>query len=323
MIGIQMAVKAYTKTGQVVIMTDTKVTRLLTAEDGSVIGVAYVDAREDPETAVPVELYAPNVVLATGGFAADRSIGSYLDQHRPELLKMPTTAGAFSTGDGITLATKLGAGTVDLDKVQVHPTGWVDPSDPDNTSKVLAAELMRGVGGILINDNGQRFCNELGNRAYVTNKMLEHDEGFRKTGNWSLDATVPTFSLVLSSSAAADGKKHVDLYTHKKLLTRLEGIDALAKWMGQSESTVMATLRNYQQDAAKGEDEFGKTTFRGVPDKDLKNEVFYAGTVTPVLHYCMGGITIDTEGSVLNANGEIIPGLHAAGEVSGGVVSQA
>lgn len=319
--GMQTAVKAYAKTGQVVIMTDTKVTQLVTAEDGSVIGVAYVDAREDPETAVPVELHAPNVVLATGGFAADRSSGSYLEKHRPELLKMPTTAGAFSTGDGITLATELDAGTVDMDKVQVHPTGWVDPSDPENTSKVLAAELMRGVGGILINDKGQRFCNELGTRSYVTNKMLGHDEGFRKTGNWSLDATVPTFSLVLSSSAAADGKKHVDLYSHKRLLTRLEGVEALAEWMGQSKSTIMATLRKYQQDAAKGEDEFGKTTFRGVPDEDLKNEVFYAGTVTPVLHYCMGGITIDAEGSVLNADGEIIPGLHAAGEVSGGVVS--
>jgi len=315
--GIQKAVKAYTKTGQVTIMTDTRVTKLLTASDGSVIGVEYINTKNGDSP--PVVLHAPNVVLATGGFAADRSLGSHLDQHRPELVKMPTTAGAFSTGDGIKLATQLGAGTVDLDKVQVHPTGWVDPADPENTSKVLAAELMRGVGGILINDKGQRFCNELGNRAYVTNKMLEHEETFRRTGNWTRDAPVPTFSLVLSSSAAADGKKHVDLYTHKGLLTRLEGVDALAKWMGISKYTVISTLRQYQQDAAKGSDSFGKTTFRGVPAQDLKNEIFYAGTVTPVLHYCMGGITIDVEGSVLNANGEIIPGLHAAGEVSGGV----
>ena len=64
---------------------------------------------------------------------------------------MPTTAGDFSTGDGVRLATSLGAGMVDMDKVQIHPTGWVDPKDPDNTSKTLAAELMRGVGGVLIN----------------------------------------------------------------------------------------------------------------------------------------------------------------------------
>lgn len=315
--GMQKAVKAYIKTGEVTILTDTKVTKLLTDGDGSVIGVECVHAND--KDATPFELHARNVVLATGGFAADRSYGSYLDKYRPELLKMPTTAGTFSTGDGITLATQLGAATVDMDKVQVHPTGWVDPIDPDNTSKILAAELMRGVGGLLINSNGERFCNELGTRSYVTNKMLAHDEGFAKTGNWSIDAMVPIFSLVLSSSAAVDAKKHVDLYTHKGILTRLEGVGTLAKWMGLPKSTVLSTLKEYQKEATRGKDKFGKTTFGGVPAKDLDSEVFYAGKVTPVLHYCMGGITIDVEGNVLNGDGEIIPGLHAAGEVSGGV----
>ena len=69
-------------------------------------------------------------------------------QVRPELLGMASTAGSFSTGDGITLATALGAKATDLDKVQIHPTVWVDPRDPTNPSKVLAAELMR-VNGIL------------------------------------------------------------------------------------------------------------------------------------------------------------------------------
>jgi succinate dehydrogenase/fumarate reductase flavoprotein subunit len=69
---------------------------------------------------------------------------------------MASTAGSFSNGDGITLATALGAKATDLDKVQIHPTGWVDPRDPTNPSKVLAAELMRGIGGILINSKGER-----------------------------------------------------------------------------------------------------------------------------------------------------------------------
>merc|ERR1712008_19054 len=80
-----------------------------------------------------------------------------------------------------------------------------------------------------------------------------------------------------------------------------------------------ATLREYQRDAGRGKDSWGKTSFSGVPRDDLANEVFYAGTVTPVLHYCMGGLTIDEGGSVLDEGGSIIPGLHAAGEVSGGV----
>jgi predicted heme/steroid binding protein len=78
-------------------------------------------------------------------------------------------------------------------------------------------------------------------------------------------------------------------------------------------------LEDYQASAARGYDEFGKHVFNGVPAKDFDREVFYAGKVTPVLHYCMGGIAIDAEGNVLNSDGEIIPGLHAVGEVSGGV----
>jgi predicted heme/steroid binding protein len=84
-------------------------------------------------------------------------------------------------------------------------------------------------------------------------------------------------------------------------------------------STVKASLQQYQRDAKNGQDAWGKVTFNGVPQKDMSTEVFYAGTVTPVLHYCMGGLTIDKDGNVLDENEVVIPGLHAAGEVSGGV----
>ena len=137
--GMQKAIKSYQKmsttTGggdgdgksPVTILTDCKVTALIQNDQGHVVGVDYVDLTGTTdghdETQQQQQLYADHVVLATGGFAADRSSGSYLAQYRPELLEMPTTAGAFSTGDGITLATALGANRIDMDKVQVHPTG--------------------------------------------------------------------------------------------------------------------------------------------------------------------------------------------------------
>jgi flavocytochrome c len=313
--GVQKAVKAYLKEGKVKILVDTKVTSLITdVETGRVLGIEAVVKNGDHQ-----KLYATNVVLATGGFAADRSSGSYLEKYRPELLNMPATAGEFSTGDGVTLAKTLGAGTIDMDKVQIHPTGWVDPKDPDNKSKVLAAELMRGVGGVLIDSDGKRFCNELGTRAYVTNRMLSHDAHFAATQEWDKSKPIPTFSLVLAADAAKDGQKHVDLYSHKGLLKRLEGLQALADWMGQDVEVLRETYTIYAEGAAAGEDSFGKVSFRGLPGKDLDTEVFYAGTVIPVLHYCMGGITIDVEGNVLNESGKMIEGLHAAGEVTGGV----
>lgn len=114
-------------------------------------------------------------------------------------------------------------------------------------------------------------------------------------------------------------KKHVDHYVNKGLLFELDGVAALAKWMDLPIVVVATTLKEYQGDAKKGEDKWGKTSFSGVPQDDLAREVFYVGTVTPVLHYCMGGLTIDKNGSVLDERQSIIPGLHAAGEVSGGV----
>jgi len=313
---IQKTVRSFEKTGRVKILVDTQVKELITEEGGDrVVGVLT----ESTKDGTVQEIFADNVILATGGFASDRSSGSYLDQHRPELMSFPATAGGFSTGDGITLATTLGAATRDMDKVQIHPTGWVDPADPTNPTKILAAELMRGVGGILIDHAGKRFSNELGTRAYVTEQMLKHDKEFAKTGKWNPSTEVPTFYLVLSSSAAADGKKHVDLYSHKGLLTKVEGIDALSKHMNTDTKTVTKTIRGYQSAAAKGLDEFGKTSFRGVPAEDLKTETFFVGTITPVLHYCMGGIKINPECSVIREDGTVINGLHAAGEVAGGV----
>jgi succinate dehydrogenase/fumarate reductase flavoprotein subunit/predicted heme/steroid binding protein len=164
-----------------------------------------------------------------------------------------------------------------------------------------------------------RFCNELGTRAYVTDKMFSHDLHYAETKKWNVTSKDPTFSLVLSSFAAANAKKHVDHYLNKGLLTKIEGVNALAKWMNLPVSAVKATLQEYQRDANKGKDAWGKTSFSGVPQEDLSSETFYAGTVTPVLHYCMGGLTIDKNGNVLDENKQVIPGLHAAGEVSGGV----
>lgn len=313
---IQKMVRSFEKTGRVKILVDTRVQELLTADRGDrVIGVR---SKSTTDGSVQ-DILSDNIILATGGFASDRSSGSYLDQHRPELMSFPATAGGFSTGDGITLATTLGAATRDMDKVQIHPTGWVDPTDPANPTKILGAELMRGVGGILIDHSGNRFANELGTRAYVTEQMLKHDKEFVETGIWNPSTQVPTFYLVLSSSAAADGKKHVDLYSHKGLLTKVEGINALSEHINIDVKKVAKTIRTYQSAAKKGLDEFGKTSFRGVPAEDLKSETFYVGIVTPVLHYCMGGIKINPECSVIREDGTVIEGLHAAGEVTGGV----
>ena len=92
------------------------------------------------------------VIIATGGFAADFATDSILAKVRPDLMALPTTNGEHCTGDGIKMALAIGAGTVDMESVQVHPTGLVHPDEPDAKVKFLAAEALRvsglpGIGG--------------------------------------------------------------------------------------------------------------------------------------------------------------------------------
>merc|ERR1712166_14896 len=80
------------------------------------------------------------VIFCSGGFGADFGSDSLLALYRPDLLHLPTTNGEHCTGDGIKLGEAIGAKTIDLEWVQVHPTGLVKPDDPDAKVKFLAAE---------------------------------------------------------------------------------------------------------------------------------------------------------------------------------------
>ncbi len=116
------------------------------------------------EHATPITYQARAVVLASGGFGANTTL---LQAYAPQASNLPTTNGAFATGDGLALARDVGAATKHLEQVQVHPTGFVDPGDPDAKTKFLAPEKLRGVGGVLVDEHGRRFVNELATRDVV------------------------------------------------------------------------------------------------------------------------------------------------------------
>jgi len=142
--------------GSITITTNAKATKLLTNEAGRVTGVEYevfVGEDDDNQQKETKSISASHVVVATGGFAADRNL---LARYCPELANFPATQGPFSTGDGIVLGEGVEAAMIDMDKIQVHPTGFLDPKDPDNPNKFLAAEVLRGVGGLMLNADGER-----------------------------------------------------------------------------------------------------------------------------------------------------------------------
>lgn len=149
------------------ILKKARVTKVVKDESGAVSGVEYT---RGGKTEI---VYGP-VILATGGYAADFTEDSLLKKYRPEYWDLPTTNGEHCTGDGQKLAIAAGASAVDLEKVQVHPTGLVDPKEPDAKVKFLAAEALRGVGGLLLDNTGKRFVDELQHRDYVTGKIWEN-----------------------------------------------------------------------------------------------------------------------------------------------------
>jgi cytochrome b involved in lipid metabolism len=136
---------------------------------------------------------------------------------------------------------------------------------------------------------------------------------------WNLGKETPIFYLLLSKSAAQQTKHHLAVYSKKGLVSTIHGVDNLSKHLQIPTPVLEKTIQDYQLEASQGIDKYGKTMFENVPVVDLNTETFVVGAVGPALHYCMGGITIDTEGNVMKENGTLVEGLHGAGEVTGGV----
>ncbi|KAI8911218.1 FAD binding domain-containing protein [Powellomyces hirtus] len=264
-------------------------------ENGTVVGVEYLREGKTYKESGPV-------IIATGGYAADFTETSLLKKYRPELCHLPTTNGDHCTGDGIKLTEAIGGNTLHMEKVQVHPTGLVDPKEPDAKVKFLAAEALRGVGGLLLDANGHRFCDELGHRDYVTGKMWEHKGPFR---------------LVLNGKGGKEIEWHCKHYMGRGLMKHFKGAGALAKEMGIPVKTLEETYTKYNEIARSKNDPFGKKFFHNLPWEP--QDEFWVAVVTPVLHFTMGGIQIDDESRVLQQGGKHVDGLFACGEVAGGV----
>jgi len=288
---------------------------------GACVGLVYEKGGQNFQEHGPV-------IFASGGFGADFTQNSLLAQYRPDLLHLPTTNGEHCTGDAIKMGETVGAKTIDLEWVQVHPTGLVKPDDPDAKIKFLAAEALRGVGGIVLDAHGKRFANELGRRDYVTGEM------------WK---SKPPFRLCLNKAAADEIIWHCKHYTGRGVMKAYDSGQALATDMGITLDTLVITHEEHFQahqktekdpdggswpaypsgkswDEASGKTGSGKKFYHNViPGAKVASEPFYVAIITPVIHYCMGGLEVDVNSACVGKDGKAIPGLYAAGEAAGGV----
>ena len=284
---------------RVTLVKKAKVSKINSDGKNTVTGVTYEFNGEQ------VSIDGP-VILATGGYAADFTEDSLLKKWRPDTFDLSTTNGAHATGDGHKMLMKIGANGIDMDKVQVHPTGLIDPKDPTAKTKFLAAEALRGEGGLLLNSKGERFTDELEHRDYVSDKMWKEKEN----GQWPI-------RLVLNSKASNTLDFHTRHYSGRGLMKKMTGKE-LAKEIGCSEDALRKTFTNYNK-YAKGEekDPHNKKYFHNAPIE--VDDDFHVALMEPVLHFTMGGIEINDKAECLNSDQQPFNGLFVCGELAGGV----
>ncbi len=267
------------------ILLDTTAESLLTDETGAVVGV-----KAAAKNGAAVTVNAKSVVLATGGFGANLE---YVAQLKPSLKGFVTTNAAGAQGQGIQMAQAVGAATLDMDQIQIHPT-------VEQGTSALITEGLRGDGAILLNSEGKRFCDEVGTRDAVSAAELEQGE----------------FVWLLVDQKMVDASSVIAGYIKKGFTTQGDDVNAMAQAMGVDAAVLAETLEKWNASVASGSDaEFGRTSFAS----PLDTAPYYAIKVAPGVHHTMGGLSINETAQVLNEQGEAISGLFAAGEVTGGV----
>ena len=267
-------------------MLDTTATEILTDANGAAVGVKATGASGETVT-----VNAKAVVLASGGFGANLDM---VVKYKPELKGFMTTNAPGIQGQGIEMAQAIGAATVDMDQIQIHPT-------VEANTAALITEGLRGDGAILINEEGQRFIDEVGTRDVVSAAEI---------------AQTGSYSWLVVDQAMVDASSVIQGYIKKGYTVTGETYEELGKAMGVDAAAFAETMEKWNGYVeAKNDPDFGRTSFAN----PLNTAPYYAVKVTAGVHHTMGGLKINANTEVLNEKGEVIPGLFAAGEVTGGV----
>ena len=266
------------------ILFETPATEII-MENGVAVGVVVNDGENE------FNIHAGAVVLASGGFGGNNEM---VAQYKPEYDGYITTNAPGIDGDGIVMGEAVGAATVDMDQIQLHPT-----VNPDTSA--LITEGLRGDGAILVNTNGERFIDEVGTRDVVSAAE------FAQPGQ---------MAYLIVDQAMVDASSVIAGYIKQGLTVSGETYEELAETLGIDPATFAETMNTWNGYVEAGEDpDFGRVSFAN----PLNTAPYYAIAVTPGVHHTMGGLEINTNAEVLSTEGEVIPGLYAAGEVTGGV----
>ncbi len=225
-------------------------------------------------------IMADAVIIASGGFAANKEM---IAEYAPDWVDAPTSNTSATTGDGILMAEAIGAATSNMTEFTFNPTLY------DNNGVAMSVSGVRYEGGILVTYEGERFTDEMANYSDVAYAEVEKADG-------------KAWAIMDANSLACNPNYAVSADT----------IEELAELINIDPDVLSQTIADYQAGYDSGEDEFGRTDMRS----RLDEAPYYAVPVIPGVHHTRGGLSIDLDGRVLDTNGDAIPGLYAAGEVT-------
>lgn len=276
--------KAKALQSQVDLRTQARATKLL-------LSGQKVDGIEVQTPKGRYQIKAKAVVLATGGFAAYSSL---VNQVHPSLKGIAPVGFRGATGDGLVIARGAGAALIDMDQLEIRPTVSVKGNVP-------IEEALRARGGILLNKSGKRFTDETGIRDIVSQDIL------KQSGH---------SAYLVIDSAIFDADKNLQTYVDQGLMKRCGTVAAVAKAIGANSAAVKSSLNRYSRAYdRKFDQDFARYEMR----VRLDQGPWYVAAVKPGVLATLGGIKINDRAEVLRSGNTPIPGLYAAGEVTGGV----
>ena len=269
----------------------------LIMDGGSVRGVTatMTDGTE-------VVVHADAVILTTGGFGANEEMVREYNTYWPAIPEgIKTTCVASATGDGIFLALEAGAALVDMGLTQLMPTASAI------TGQLADGLLVPSQYYMFVNQEGNRFVNEYAERDTLAFAALSQTGGiFYHIADQDM---IPT----LQNKAT---QEDVDAMVEKGIMYKADTLEELAALIGCPAENLTASVEAYNAYVDAGVDaDFGK----GVFGTKIQTAPYYAVIEKPSVHHTMGGVRINTNAEAISETGDVIPGLYAAGEVTGGI----
>ncbi len=288
--------------GAIEVITDAEVNDLIKAE-GRIAGVKAKHFGEK------LTVSSDAVVITTGGFGANvklrQEVNTGVWKHVVLDNKIGTTnINKAAQGQGMDLAKKYGAQLIGLDDIQLHPCGTPGTGLMENIRT-------SGRNRIFVNVDGDRFVNEGAARDVLANAIIKQPKG--------------TYWIVVNKVrypardwVDANGATIRDMVALGSVV-EADSLDDLAKKTGMDAGKLKASIDGYNKIVKDGAKDPLGFVANNKADTTLTEGPWYACQKVVTVHHTMGGIKINTKAEVIGTDGKVIPGLYAAGEVTGGI----